>query len=168
MWVSSEDKTSSCSPCRAQCTESTIQGHRRAPLCRDPVRCRITSARTPLNSSGQAHQKEEEGCSNGSVTIDGRDIRDPHSGAVVGTVELRYSRACQTNWVRMTRLCRNERRLEAYLRDESGNMIAMTRLEVDPPHVYGYGAMWYAPTGEVRVQACGLIDGCDEVCTSLH
>jgi hypothetical protein len=111
---------------------------------------------------------EVSGCSNGSVTIDGRDIRDPHSGVVVGTVELRYSRACQTNWVRMTRLCRNERRLEAYLRDESGNMIAVTSLEVEPPHVYGYGAMWYAPTGKVRVQACGLIDGCDEVCTSLH
>lgn len=107
-------------------------------------------------------------CARESVTVDGRDIVDPVTGAVVGTVELRYSQACQTNWVRITRLCREGRRLQAYLRDEIGNMLPSTNVGVDASAVYGYGSMWFAPTGKIAVQACGLIDGYAEVCTSLH
>jgi hypothetical protein len=31
-----------------------------------------------------------------------------------------------------------------------------------------YGEMWYAPTGEVYVRACGVIEDSEEVCTNLH
>jgi transcriptional regulator with XRE-family HTH domain len=81
---------------------------------------------------------------------------------------LRYSQACQTNWVRITRLCREGRVMQACLRDEVGNAISATTVEVDAAAVYGYGSMWFAPTGKIAVQACGLIDGYHEECTSLH
>ena len=58
--------------------------------------------------------------------------------------------------------------MQACLRDEVGNAISATNVEVDAAAVYGYGAMWFAPTGKIAVQACGIIDGYDEVCTSLH
>lgn len=111
---------------------------------------------------------ESSGCAKSSVTVDGHEIFDPVSGAVLGSVELRYSQACQTNWARMTRLCREQRRLTTYLRDETGDIIVETMVEIEPPRVYGYGPMWWAPTGKIRVQACGVIDGYDEVCTSLY
>lgn len=111
---------------------------------------------------------EISGCARGSVTVDGRDIIDPATEAVVGTVELRYSQACQTNWVRITRLCRDGRWLRAYLRDEEGNVLTSTSVEVDASAVYGYGSMWFAPTSKIAMQACGIVEGYDEVCTSLH
>ncbi len=111
---------------------------------------------------------EASGCAENSVTIDGRNVVDPRTGVVVATVELRYSRACQCNWVRVTRFCQEQRSMEAYLRDEAGTVIATTRVKVQPSHVYGYGAMWFAPTGKVRVRACGVIEGYEEVRTSLH
>lgn len=111
---------------------------------------------------------EISGCAKGSVTVDGSEILDPTTGAVAGTVELRYSRSCQTNWARVARLSRDGRRLQTYLRDEIGNVIDATQAKAESPRVIVYGPMWYAPTGKVRVQACGVIDGCDEVCTSLH
>jgi transcriptional regulator with XRE-family HTH domain len=123
----------------------------------------------PCSGNGCNGQDPEiSGCAKVSVTVDGRDIPEPKSDAVVGMVELRYSQACQTNWVRITRLCREERWLRAYLRNDTGDIIPETTVEVEASAVYGYGSMWYAPTGQIRVQACGLIEGCDEVCTSLH
>lgn len=109
---------------------------------------------------------EISGCAREAVTVDGSEILDRESGIVTGTVELRYARACQTNWVRVTRLCREGRHLQAYLRDEVGKIIEPTQAETSSISVYG--PMWFAPTGKVRVQACGIIDGCEEVCTNLH
>jgi len=121
-----------------------------------------------LGDACSGQDPEISGCARGSVTVDGRDIVDPITNAVVGTVELRYSQACQTNWVRITRLCREGRVMQACLRDEVGNAISATTVEVDAAAVYGYGSMWFAPTGKIAVQACGLIDGYLEECTSLH
>ncbi len=121
-----------------------------------------------LGDACSGQDPEISGCARGSVTVDGRDIVDPITNAVVGTVELRYSQACQTNWVRITRLCREGRVMQACLRDEVGNAISATTVEVDAAAVYGYGSMWFAPTGKIAVQACGLIDGYHEECTSLH
>lgn len=111
---------------------------------------------------------EVTGCVRESVTVDDKDIVNPRNGDVIGTVELRYSRTCQTNWVRITRLCREERRLQAYLRDEDGDLIPDTKVDVEASRVYGYGGMWYAPTGQVAVQACGIMEGFDEVRTDLY
>jgi len=121
-----------------------------------------------LEDGCNGQDPEISGCAKGSVTVDGNEIIDRAGRAVIGTVELRYSRACQTNWARVTRLCRDGRHLHAYLRDEAGNIIEATQAEAESPRVAVYGPMWYAPTGKVRVQACGVIDGCDEVCTGLH
>ena len=40
------------------------------------------------------------GCSSGATTIASYPINDTVTGAVVGTLEVRYSSTCDTNWVR--------------------------------------------------------------------
>jgi hypothetical protein len=41
------------------------------------------------------------GCSAGATTIASYPIKSTVSGAVVGTLEVRYSSSCDTNWVRV-------------------------------------------------------------------
>ncbi len=110
---------------------------------------------------------EEAGCAEGSLTIDGENIVDPASGELVAMLELRFSRICQTNWVRITRYARSPRRMEAYLRDSDGKILEPTRVVVERDQVYGYGGMWYAPKGEL-LQACGVVEGLDEARAKLH
>lgn len=110
---------------------------------------------------------EEAGCAEGSLTVDGADIVDPASGEVVAMLELRFSRVCQTNWVRITRFARAPLRMEAYLRDGDGTIIEQTRVVVPPDQVYGYGGMWYTPKGAMLLQACGVVEGIAEVRTRL-
>lgn len=104
---------------------------------------------------------EEAGCAEGSLTVDGEDIIDPESGELVAMLELRFSRVCQTNWVRITRYARKPLRMEAYLRDSDGRIIEQTRVVVPRDQVYGYGGMWYTPTGTL-LQACGVVEGIEE------
>ena len=110
---------------------------------------------------------EEAGCAEGSLTIDGENIVDPASGELVAMLELRFSRLCQTNWVRITRYARSPLRMEAYLRDGDGQILEPTRVVVERDRVYGYGGMWYTQKGE-RLQACGVVEGLDEARARLH
>lgn len=110
---------------------------------------------------------EEAGCAEGSLTVDGADIIDPVSGELVAMLELRYSRVCQTNWVRITRYARAPLQMEAYLRDGDGTILEPTRVVVPPDQVYGYGGMWYSQIGEMLLQACGVVEGFEEVRTRL-
>lgn len=110
---------------------------------------------------------EEAGCAEGSLTVDGEDIVDPASGELVAMLELRFSRVCQTNWVRITRYARSPLRMEAYLRDGDGTIIETTRVVVERDQVYGYGGMWYTPKGGSLLQACGVVEGIGEVRTRL-
>lgn len=105
---------------------------------------------------------EEAGCAEGSLTVDGADIIDPVSGELVAMLELRFSRVCQTNWVRITRYARSPLQMEAYLRDGDGRIIEETRVVVPRDHVYGYGGMWYTPKGTL-LQACCVVEGIEEV-----
>lgn len=111
---------------------------------------------------------EMTGCADTSLTVEQLAIKDVARGKTVGTVELRFSRSCQTNWARLTRDCDEGRHLRAYLRDADGNIIDSTIVEAETSAIYVYTSMWYAPTGVVAVRACGVIEGCDEVCTNLY
>jgi transcriptional regulator with XRE-family HTH domain len=110
---------------------------------------------------------EEAGCAEGSLTVDGADIIDPASGELVAMLELRFSRVCQTNWVRITRFVRSPLRMEAYLRDGDGTILEPTRVVVPGDQVYGYGGMWYTPKGAMLLQACAVVEGIEEVRTRL-
>lgn len=110
---------------------------------------------------------EEAGCAEGSLTVGGEDIIDPVSGELVAMLELRFSRVCQTNWVRITRYARAPLRMEAYLRDGDGNILEGTRVVVERDQVYGYGGMWYTPKGAMLLQACGVVEGIEEARSRL-
>jgi hypothetical protein len=47
------------------------------------------------------HRPAQTGCINSAITIWINDLRHPASGIVTGRMELRYSTACETSWVRI-------------------------------------------------------------------
>lgn len=145
-----------------------IDGHRDWVLM--PLEA-VTAAGLARPCNGQdcnGRDPETTGCANGSLTVEQVAIKAAGTGEDVALVELRFSRLCQTNWGRVTKLIGGSETLETYLRNESGAVIEETRAESGPSAVYVYGPMWYAPTGQIAVQACGVIEGHDEVCTNLH
>lgn len=145
-----------------------IDGHRDWVLM--PLEA-VTAAGLSRPCDGQdcnGRDPEVTGCANVSLTVEEMPIKAPDTGDHVALVELRFSRVCQTNWARVTRLTEGTETLQAYLRNESGDVIEETRAESGPSAIYVYGPMWYAPTGVIAVQACGVIDGYGEVCTNLH
>lgn len=111
---------------------------------------------------------EMMGCADTALTVEMLAIHAAESGDKVGLVELRFSRACQTNWARVTKLTGKEEVFRAYLRDATGDVIEASVAEGKATAVYIYGPMWYAPTGVIAVRACGKLEGYDEVCTNLH
>lgn len=111
---------------------------------------------------------EVTGCATTSFTVEEVAITGPGGSEPVALVELRFSRVCQTNWARVTRLNDGPETLRAYLRDEDGEIITGTIAEAASGTGYAYGSMWYAPTGEIAVQACGVAEGHDEACTRLR
>jgi hypothetical protein len=56
--------------------------------------------------------------------------------------------------------------LRAYLRDEAGAVLEATTVLESSRGIYSN--MWFAPTGKIRVKACGVIGEYEEVCTGLH
>lgn len=145
-----------------------VEGHRDWVLM--PLEA-VTAARLSLPCTGtdcNGKDPEVTGCAAPSFTVEQLDITSPVTGERIATIELRFSRVCQTNWARVTKLTGGTERLKAYLRNDSGEIIEETRAESGPAAVYVYGPMWYAPTGEIAVRACGVIEGHDEVCMNLH
>lgn len=104
------------------------------------------------------------GCAKGATTAATAEIRDGQN-RVVGWVDLRWSELCATNWARVENTSGQPHLLmRTYLRDTTGSVIEETVVEARGQGFYG--KMWYAPTGEVVVQACAIIEGCAEVCTN--
>jgi transcriptional regulator with XRE-family HTH domain len=131
----------------------------------------VTAAGLSIPCTGIAcngKDPEVTGCANTSLTVEQVAIKASDTGQCIADVELRFSRVCQTNWARVTRLTDGPETFRAYLRDEHGEIIDGTSAKGTSGTVYVYGLMWYAPTGEIAVQACGVVEGHDEVCTNLH
>lgn len=125
-----------------------------------------TDTCTGMDCNGK--DPEVTGCATTSFTAEEVAITGPGGCEPVALVELRFSRVCQTNWARITRLSDSPETLRAYLRGEDGEVIAGTIAEAPSGTAYAYGFMWYAPTGQIAVQACGVVNGHDEVCTRLR
>jgi transcriptional regulator with XRE-family HTH domain len=135
-----------------------------------PLASLVPESMTPLCTGEGCNGLDAEltKCADTSITIDGDDIIDPETNEVIASLELRFSRLCQTVWARITRFSRRPFAMEAWLRDESGAILEPTRFSVNPDTVYGYGSMWYAPAGSTGVQACARIPGLGEARTKLH
>jgi len=106
------------------------------------------------------------GCAIRTGTPDRVEVTDDR-GTTVGWVELRWSELCQTNWSRLENLTGDASLpLRAYLRDEAGAVLEATTVLESSRGIYSN--MWFAPTGKIRVKACGVIGEYAEVCTGLH
>lgn len=128
---------------------------------------------TPSTSCSQAGCNGQDpvqmGCAADAYTVDAASASVPVYGGGVGgsvtaTVELRWSPSCQTNWAKMT-TSGGVTDLRFFLRDRNNNIIDATSYQASGTAVYGN--MWYAPTGQVYVKACGQFLG-KEVCTGLY
>ena len=109
---------------------------------------------------------EVTGCAERTGTSERVEIVD-RQGLVVGWLELRWSRICETNWARVGNTSSQQNlELQAYLRDEQDEILTPTLKQSRTNGVYGN--MWYAPTGKIYVKACGIIGPHEEVCTNLH
>lgn len=105
------------------------------------------------------------GCSARSSTVEKVDARNA-AGQVVGWIDLRWSELCQTNWARAQNTTEQQDvPLRVYLRGEDGRVLGPTVFSGQTKGIYGN--MWYAPTGVIRVQACGTVGDAPEVCTKL-
>lgn len=122
-----------------------------------------------LGCTGEACNGQDPGttnCSERVGTAEMAEIEDEH-GEAVGWVQLRWSERCQTNWARAeNNTGRPNLLVRVYLRDAAGDVIEETAQESRAKGIYGW--MWHAPTGEVAVRACAVIEGYDEVCTNPH
>lgn len=145
-----------------------VSGHQDWVLM--PLDAVITTGFSPACVGVDCNGKDPEvtGCATISLTVEEVTITGPGENEPIALVELRFSRACQTNWARVTKYRDGPNAFRAYLRDERGEIIAETIAVAAPGSSYVYGPMWYAPTGKIAVQACGEVDGYAEICTNLH
>lgn len=119
------------------------------------VTCLGLTATSAQAADGTAYDGTDPavtGCANSAITIATRAVRT-YSGAQVGTLEVRYSRDCKTNWVRMyntvgggavavKQITRPRQNLAA-----GGGVPYFTQAERDAVTGWSYGMQAYAPAG---------------------
>jgi hypothetical protein len=121
----------------------------------------------------------QTGCAASAVTIWAKDLRHPVSGAVTGRMEVRYSTACETNWVRINNYVNgaSARKIIQRYRTNApggGSVEFAEDNTVDTYYGWSYGLQFYAPAW-VCVAVGGVIElggqvigsngqGLDQVC----
>lgn len=146
------DKSASPTQAATQSTPSLIPSTQ--PLCQHE------------ECNGQAPQNMRCDDPSRTITVEPAYVQDS-AGRVIGTVELRWSHLCETNWARVqVDPNGSAARIDAYLRDSDGDVLEPTLDSIEGRG--GFGNMWYAPTGKIKVKACGTIGGSPESCTGLH
>ncbi|WP_329171335.1 DUF2690 domain-containing protein [Streptomyces sp. NBC_01477] len=101
------------------------------------------------------------GCSGNAITYWSKNLLNPANGAVTGVVELRYSRTCQTNWVRVNNYVGGAVAEKIIVRPrtllpQGGSLDYAQDVTDDALTGYSYGLQFYAPAG-VCVEVGGVI-----------
>lgn len=104
----------------------------------------------------------QTGCSATGVTIWAKDLTHPVTGAVTGRMELRYSTACETNWVRINNYVNgaSARKIIQRYRTNApggGSVEFAQDNTVDTYYGWSYGLQFYAPSW-VCVAVGGVIE----------
>lgn len=104
----------------------------------------------------------QRGCSTSAVTIWAKDLRHPATGAVTGRMEVRYSTACQTNWVRVNNYVNGataHKTIQRYRTHapEGGSVPFASDTTADTYFGWSYGLQFYAPSW-VCVAVGGVIE----------
>ncbi|MFC4044526.1 DUF2690 domain-containing protein [Dactylosporangium siamense] len=101
------------------------------------------------------------GCSASAITYWSKNLTNPATGVVNGTMELRYSRSCETNWVRINNYVSGATaqktivRLHTYA-PSGGSVPYAQDITSDTVTGWSYGMQLYAPSW-VCVQVGGVI-----------
>ena len=110
------------------------------------------SAQAAPPGSGYDHtDPAQTGCSATAITIWTKQLRHPATGVVNGAMELRYSTACQTNWVRVDNYVNGAAARKIIVRQrvhapEGGSLEYAIDNTVDVYHGWSYGLQLYAPS----------------------
>ncbi|WP_428964774.1 DUF2690 domain-containing protein [Micromonospora fluostatini] len=93
----------------------------------------------------------QTGCSATAVTIWSKQLQHPVTGVVNGVMEVRYSTACQTNWVRVNNYVNGAAATKIMIRPrvhtpEGGSLEYASDTTVDVYHGWSYGLQFYAPS----------------------
>jgi hypothetical protein len=121
----------------------------------------------------------QTGCSASATTIWAKDLTNPASGVITGRMEVRYSTACQTNWVRVNNYVNGataRKIIQRYRTNapEGGSVPFAEDSTADTYFGWSYGLQFYAPSW-VCVAVGGVIElngqtigingqGLDQVC----
>ena len=99
------------------------------------------------------------GCANGAITIGTRPIKSPQ--ATFGTMEVRYSPSCQTNWIRanLNNSYENVTVTKWIDRPAQGNLAQAGSVDTDLAAVSSYGKQVYAPGATCVVASVDLSAG---------
>lgn len=103
----------------------------------------------------------QTGCSNTAVTVWSKNLIHPVTGVVNGRMELRYSTACQTNWVRINNYVNGATAEKILVRQreylpEGGTVPYAEDHTSDTFYGWSYGLQLYAPAW-MCVQVGGVI-----------
>ncbi|RAN97440.1 hypothetical protein GAR05_03560 [Micromonospora saelicesensis] len=106
----------------------------------------------------------QTGCSATGITIWSKELRHPATGAVNGVMELRYSTACETNWVRVNNYVNGAAARKIIVRPRvhapaGGSLEYAEDSTVDVYHGWSYGLQVYAPSWVCVDVGAVLIDG---------
>lgn len=92
----------------------------------------------------------QTGCSATAITIWSKELRHPATGVVNGVMEVRYSTACETNWVRVNNYVNGAaaQKTIARLRTHApggGSVEYAIDTTTDVYYGWSYGLQFYAP-----------------------
>ncbi|QDY11158.1 DUF2690 domain-containing protein [Micromonospora sp. HM134] len=93
----------------------------------------------------------QTGCSATGITIWSKELRHPATGTVNGVMELRYSTACETNWVRVNNYIPGAAATKIITRPRvhapaGGSLEYATDSTTDVYYGWSYGLQFYAPS----------------------
>ena len=111
-----------------------------------------TAAAAPVESQYDYTDPAATGCSASAITYWSKSLLNPADGTVTGQVELRYSRACKTNWVRVDNYVSGAVARKFIARPwtelpEGGALDYAQDVTDDALTGYSYGLQFYAPAG---------------------
>jgi hypothetical protein len=79
---------------------------------------------------------QSTGCASSGITVKSASIRSSYTGKIIGSVELRWSTKCKTNWARVSRTDGASAEYMTATSSRSVNRISTSE------HLRGYNSIW--------------------------
>lgn len=118
------------------------------------VLCTVFSAASPASASGLSYDRTDPamtGCAGSSLSIATYPLLNYFDGTPMGSMEVRYSSSCKTNWVRVNNYEYGMSATKYIERDAGSGLPRAQDLTNDKATGWSYGMQLYGP-GCIHVQ----------------